>query len=193
MLSVFWPRSIIPIAVTGRIRYVPCNRIPAGFSPDKFRRLSSRNALECTGTDQNSSGEKPAGIRLQGTWRNITESAGSHRVRTTWGEIIICPVWFESETLYVSVVGVRWKYSVDRIRSNSISLDSNHAGWWIFKQGWKRSLYGAWNLFDETHPHCDRKWEGDSLCLSAWWCFVPSAPTTAPSLCSVSTYVVVVV
>ena len=103
------------------------------------------------------------------------------------------PVWFESETLHVSVVGVWWKYSADRIRSNSISLDSNHAGWWIFKQGWKRSLYGAWNLFDETHPHCDWKWEGDSLCLLAWWCLVPSAHTTAPSLYSASTYVVVVV
>ena len=103
------------------------------------------------------------------------------------------PVWFESETLHVSVVGVCWKYSADRIRSNSISLDSNHAGWWIVKQGWKRSLYSAWNLFDETHPHCDRKWEGDSLCLLAWWCLMPSAHTTAPSLYSVSTYVVVVV
>ena len=47
-------------------RYVPCNRIPAVFSPDKFRRLSSRNALERIGTERNSSGEKTAGIRLQG-------------------------------------------------------------------------------------------------------------------------------
>ena len=103
------------------------------------------------------------------------------------------PVWFESETLHVSVVGVRWKYSADWIRSNSISLDSKHAWWWIFKQGWKRSLYGAWNLFDKTHPHCDTKWEGVILCLLAWWCLVPSAHTTAPSLYSVSAYVVVVV
>ena len=65
-------------------RHVPCNRTPAGFSPDKFQRLSSRNRLECTGTDRNSSGEKPAGIRLQGTPRNIREPAGSDRVRTTW-------------------------------------------------------------------------------------------------------------
>ena len=64
--------------------HVPCNRIPAGFSTDKFRRISCRFRLECTGTDRNSSVEKPAGIRLQGTWRNIKDPAGSDRVRATW-------------------------------------------------------------------------------------------------------------
>ena len=61
--------------------HVPCNRIPAGFSTDKFRRISCRFRLECPGTGRNSSVEKPAGIRLQGTWRNIKDPSGSGRFR----------------------------------------------------------------------------------------------------------------
>ena len=64
--------------------HVPCNRIPAGFSTDEFRRIFCRFRLECAGTDRNSFVEKPAGIRLQGTWRSIKDPAGSDRVRTTW-------------------------------------------------------------------------------------------------------------
>ena len=60
---------------------VPCNRIPAGFSTNEFRSVpvhSSRNRQEIR---RNSSVEKPAGIRLQGTCRNIKDPAGSGRFR----------------------------------------------------------------------------------------------------------------
>ena len=58
-------------------RHVPCNRIPAGFSPDEFRSVPVHSSTFRLGSRRNLSGEKPAGIRLQGTWRNITDPTGS--------------------------------------------------------------------------------------------------------------------
>ena len=88
------PSSIIPTAGIGRNRVDPCwNRpvplcsglfLATGFRPVFAGKIPATFRSARTGTDRNSSGEKPAGIRLQGTWWNKTEPAGSDRVRITW-------------------------------------------------------------------------------------------------------------
>ena len=72
--AVELPRSFLPgrnQPVPHMFRHVPCNRNPAGFLRDEFRSVpvhSSRFRLE---SRRNLTGEKPVGIRLQGTCRNI--------------------------------------------------------------------------------------------------------------------------